>query len=133
MKLNGYTVVDVTPWEAASGGKAISCAPQRMHRHDLITRAAPGWFDHSRSQYFDQNNGAAHYRVSINGQPVDEWVADDHVPTRNSMAHRPPDESFTVWHYGLEMRFGSTEYPMAEKQPRSTTSRLRAIEMSVYS
>ena len=25
MKLDGYTVSDVTPWEAASGGKAIGC------------------------------------------------------------------------------------------------------------
>jgi alpha-glucuronidase len=27
MKLGGYRAIDVRPWEAASGGKVISCSP----------------------------------------------------------------------------------------------------------
>jgi alpha-glucuronidase len=102
MKLEGYTVVDVTPWEAASGGKAISCSAAPCTA-TLNYQGKPGWFALT-VQYFDQNNGSAHYRVSINGQRVDEWVADDHVPTRKidgsssirriirGLALRPGDE-----------------------------------------
>jgi hypothetical protein len=35
-----------------------------------------------RVRYFDQNNGNARYRVLVNGQTVDEWIASDHVPSQ---------------------------------------------------
>ena len=41
---------------------------------------APGWFT-LRVQYFDQNNGAARYRVFVGDQSVDEWTATYWVPT----------------------------------------------------
>ena len=79
MKLEGYTAVPVTPWEAASGGTAVSCAAAQCaasFRYD----GAAGWFT-LRVEYFDQNNGAARYRVSVGTQVIDQWTADNHVPS----------------------------------------------------
>jgi alpha-glucuronidase len=80
MKLEGYTIQDVTPWEAASGGKAIVCAVSHCtasFRYD----GAGGWYT-LRVQYFDQNNGMSRFRLSIGDQLIDEWAAADHLPTR---------------------------------------------------
>ena len=78
MKLEGYTVMPVTPWEAASGGQAVECRESRCtasFRYD----GPAGWRE-IRVQYFDQNNGVARYRVWVGNQLVDEWAADDHLP-----------------------------------------------------
>lgn len=81
MQLEGYQVVDVKPWEAASGSKAVSC-PAAAGRCVASFRyqGAPGWFE-LHVQYFDQNNGAARYRTYLNEQLVDEWIAGDTLPT----------------------------------------------------
>jgi len=80
MKLEGYTVLDVKPWEAASGGKAVTCAGETCSA-TLMYQGKPGWFSIAVA-YFDQNGGSAIYRVSVSGQTVDSWTADDHVPSR---------------------------------------------------
>ena len=102
MKLSGYSVIDVKPWEAASGGKAVSCAAASCTA-TCFYQGMPGWFSLS-VEYFDQNGGAAKFRVMVGGQAVDEWVADDHVPSRKidgststrrvvrGLALRPGDE-----------------------------------------
>ena len=43
-------------------------------------KGAEGWYDLD-VQYFDQNNGESKFRVLVGDQVVDEWVADDHLPT----------------------------------------------------
>jgi alpha-glucuronidase len=79
MKLDGYAVRDVTPWEGASGGKAVECAAARctasFEYHSTAT------FSTIRVRYFDQNNGASHFRLWVGDQLVDEWVANDRVPS----------------------------------------------------
>ncbi|MGH8336491.1 MAG: alpha-glucuronidase family glycosyl hydrolase, partial [Gammaproteobacteria bacterium] len=41
----------------------------------------PGW--HALGvRYFDQNNGVSHFRLWVNQQLIDEWAADDHLPTK---------------------------------------------------
>jgi alpha-glucuronidase len=79
-ELEGYRVVEVTPWEGASGGKAVECAAAQCSA-TFQYRGAAGRFT-LRVQYFDQNNGAARYRVRIGQRPVDEWRAADHLPTQ---------------------------------------------------
>jgi alpha-glucuronidase len=80
MQLEGYTPVEVTPWEGASGGKAIVC-PQTAQPCGAVLRFAgvSGWYDVD-VEYFDQNNGASKYRVFVGNQLVDEWLADMHLP-----------------------------------------------------
>jgi len=87
MELEGYQVVDVKPWEAASGSKAIQCgSPAQRCAASFEYEGKPGWFD-LRVQYFDTDNGVAHFRAFLGTQLVDEWAAADDIPTRRIDAH----------------------------------------------
>jgi alpha-glucuronidase len=102
MQLDGYKVVDVTPWEAASGGKAVACEAAKCSAAFRYDGAAGA---HTiRVEYFDQNNGASHFRLFVAGHQVDQWAASEHLPTRKmdatsskrhavaNVALRPGDE-----------------------------------------
>jgi alpha-glucuronidase len=78
MQLTGYAIHDVTPWEAASGGKAVECLSATCSAAFLY-KGAPGWYT-LRVRYFDQNNGVSRFRLFIDAQPVDEWEAADQLP-----------------------------------------------------
>ena len=80
MKLEGYTVRDVTPWEAASGGKVVSCAVVKCSA-TLSYDGPPGWYTIS-VRYFDQIDGVSRFRLLVGDQLVDEWSAGDRLPTR---------------------------------------------------
>jgi alpha-glucuronidase len=104
MTLSGYAPVDVTPWENASGGKAIECreakgclATFRFADDAEAGKAAAGLPFASQPdvqgkprskkyqidvEYFDQNNGVSKFRVLVNGSQVDEWRADDRLPSK---------------------------------------------------
>jgi alpha-glucuronidase len=79
MRLQGYVSVDVTPWENASGGKAIECTQrQGCSASFAFTRDAGRYaFD---VEYFDQKNGESKFRVFVGDQLVDQWVASDQLP-----------------------------------------------------
>ena len=79
MKLDGYVPIDVTPWEAASGGKAVSCLAAHCSAGFRYT-GAPGWYT-VRAEYFDQNNGVSRFTLRVANQPVAEWAADLQLPT----------------------------------------------------
>jgi len=104
MRLDGYQPVDVTPWETASGGKAVECpAPAQTCTASFRYHGAAGW-RHLGVEYFDQNNGESRFTVYIGAQMVDQWVADDRLPSRKpdgssstrrlitGLALRPGDE-----------------------------------------
>jgi alpha-glucuronidase len=80
MTLTGYVVTPVTPWESASGGKAVECGAAPCTA-SLVYNGEPGWRD-LVVQYFDHQDGVSRFRVRIAGQMVAEWAAADHVPTR---------------------------------------------------
>jgi alpha-glucuronidase len=80
MSLDGYTVAAVNPWEAASGGKAVECAAAQCVAHFEYQGAAGRYA--LRVQYFDQNNGVAHFRLWVANKLVDQWAASDTLPTR---------------------------------------------------
>ena len=79
MTLDGYRIVDVVPWEAASGGKAVSC-PAPACSASFAYQGVAGWFT-LRVEYFDQNNGVSRFRLFIGDQVVDRWAASDRLPT----------------------------------------------------
>jgi alpha-glucuronidase len=80
MRLDGFVPFDVTPPEAASGAKAIECpAPTEKCVAEFRFDGPAGWYELD-VEYFDQSNGASKFRVSVNGQFVDQWIADDHLP-----------------------------------------------------
>ncbi len=80
LELAGYAVRDVTPWEAASGGKAVACGAGTCTA-DLRFDGAPGWYT-VRVQYFDLATGVARFRLLVGDEVVDEWSAADRLPVR---------------------------------------------------
>jgi alpha-glucuronidase len=81
MRLQGYEMKDVTPWEAASGGKAVECPASTDCAATLHYTGAPGRYT-IRVQYFDPDNGVERLRFRVGTQVIDDWVADLHLPTR---------------------------------------------------
>jgi alpha-glucuronidase len=81
MQLQGYAPVDVTPPEDASGGKAVECESTNSTCAASFRFERPaGWYELD-VQYFDLNNGKSTFRVFVGKQLVDEWVADDELPS----------------------------------------------------
>jgi alpha-glucuronidase len=80
MKLDGYVQTKATPWETASGALAVQCPAARCSA-GLKFDGAAGWYT-LRVRYFDRSDGVSHFRVSIGSQLVDEWDADDGLPSR---------------------------------------------------
>src|SRR5207249_3069870 len=66
MTLTGYEVKPVTPWEAASGSKAVECVAGTCTAR-FIYMGEPGRRD-LVVQYFDQIDGVSNFRVSIGGR-----------------------------------------------------------------
>jgi alpha-glucuronidase len=103
MQLQGYSPVDVIPWENASGGKAIECLQSQGCTASFRFARDAGWYEID-VVYFDQNNGDSKFRVLVGDQIVDEWMAKDTLPatkiggdssTRrriHGLALRPGDE-----------------------------------------
>jgi alpha-glucuronidase len=85
MSLEGYTVEAITPWEGASGGKAVSCPVEKC---SAVTRfdGTPDWYDIG-VQYFDQNNGVARFQLFLGHQFLSQWTANDNLPTAKANAH----------------------------------------------
>ncbi len=81
MSLSGYVPVDIVPWENASGGRGIECIVPKGCSATFRFDRSPGWYGID-VEYFDQNNGESKYRLFVNDQIVDEWIADDHLPAR---------------------------------------------------
>jgi alpha-glucuronidase len=101
-KLTGYSVIDVKPWEDASGGKAVSC-DQPTCSAEFTYNAQPGRFDIA-SQYFDLQGGSARFSLIVNGQQKAAWTADALLPSRRP--HGDNSTRYTV--RGVELKPGDT-------------------------
>jgi len=80
MQRDGYRVVSLAPAEAASGGKAVTC-PRARCRASFRFHGPLGRYQLA-VQYFDPDNGAARFDVSVNGREVAQWTADEHRPSQ---------------------------------------------------
>ena len=94
MQLQGYVVVDVTPWENASGGKAIECSQPAGCAASFPVANPPGFYEVD-VEYFDLDNGASKFRVFVGTKLLDEWTAGAHLPATklggdSSTRHRIP-------------------------------------------
>jgi len=85
MKLDGYTVEPVTPWETASGGKAIGCL-QPACSAGFLFEGQPGRYEIA-VQYFDERDGVARYKLTVAGRVVAEWLANDDLPSDQPDGH----------------------------------------------
>jgi alpha-glucuronidase len=103
MQADGYTSVDVMPWETASGGKAVVC--NRLATCTLTAKldrpAAP--YDIA-VQYFDLRTGASKFELLLNGKPIANWAADDTLPaaTIDRQLDGSTSARFTVDSIGLK-------------------------------
>ncbi|MGC0779075.1 MAG: alpha-glucuronidase family glycosyl hydrolase, partial [Candidatus Acidiferrum sp.] len=80
MELHGYVPFDVTPWEAASGGKGIECpSTSESCTASFHFTGAPGFYDID-VRYFDQSNGISRFRVYLGNQLIAEWSANEQFP-----------------------------------------------------
>ena len=83
MKLDGYAVFDVKPWETASRGKAIQVvSADNRGSASFNYNGKPGWYNLA-VQYYDQTNGVSQFTLVVAGQEVDHWLANDLLPSRN--------------------------------------------------
>jgi alpha-glucuronidase len=80
MQLEGYAPVEISPKENASGGRGVECAAAAGVCAARFRFARPTGKYEFDVQYFDQNNGKSKFRVLVNGQKIDEWVASDQLP-----------------------------------------------------
>ncbi|GGA68643.1 hypothetical protein GCM10011507_20170 [Edaphobacter acidisoli] len=85
MQLERYVPVAVTPWETASGGKAVVCHTASCSASMGFTRAT-GWYDIA-VQYFDLREGASRFTLEVNGTAIDTWKADDTLPSQKLDGH----------------------------------------------
>lgn len=87
MDLDGYSVIDITPWECASGGKAVQVAsPASRGSASFKFSGRAGVYD-LIVQYFDQNNGVAEFKLFIGPRQVARWRADDQLPSSRPDGH----------------------------------------------
>jgi alpha-glucuronidase len=102
MTLDGYTIVPVTPWETASGGKAIECPASRCTA-SFRYQGQPGWHE-IRVQYFDQSTGVSHFRLFVGSQLIDQWSASDQLPERRNKVDSSSSTRRTIT--GIALRTG---------------------------
>jgi alpha-glucuronidase len=79
MQLDGYTPVDVNPWETASDGKAYACKDRAACTAAAHLDRPAGWYDVA-VQYFDYRQGASTFTLRLNQQTIATWTADDTLP-----------------------------------------------------
>jgi alpha-glucuronidase len=93
-RLTGYKVIDVTPWEDASGGKAVTC-PEKSCAAEWIWSGPEARYNIT-VQYFDLQGGAAKFTLLINGHAAAIWLAGAILPSTrpngdNSTRHTIPN------------------------------------------
>jgi alpha-glucuronidase len=79
MELTGYTRVDVTPWETASGGKAVICKEAECTAETSFTGTAGVY--RVAVEYFDFHDGASAFSLQLNGKELAHWIANNTLPT----------------------------------------------------
>jgi alpha-glucuronidase len=85
MTLDGFAVEPVTPWETASGGKAVACASAACSA-EFRFDGQPGTY-RVAVQYFDLGGGTPTYTLLVAGQPVDHWSASGAMPSNKPNGH----------------------------------------------
>jgi alpha-glucuronidase len=100
MKLDGYVVETVTPWETASNGKAIGCAKAACSA-SFRFEGKPGWYE-VVVQYFDEKDGVSRFHLFAGGRPIADWLASDTLPSDRPNGHTSTRKTVT----GVALRTG---------------------------
>jgi alpha-glucuronidase len=86
MRLDGYVVAAVTPWETASGGQAVACrrpascsASQRFEDRDGVYSIAV--------LFFDEEDGQSEFQLFVGDRMIDRWRAGRDLPSKEPNGH----------------------------------------------
>jgi alpha-glucuronidase len=79
MRLDGYAPVAATPWETASGGKAVACK-DRAECSATTTLTRPAGRYTIAVQYFDFQHGISTYTLLLNDKIIATWKAGNTLP-----------------------------------------------------
>lgn len=79
MNLTGYVVVDVHPWETASGGLAVACTRENSCSATKILHRTAGRYNIA-VQYFDYQHGVSSYTLYLDDKAIAKWRADNTLP-----------------------------------------------------
>jgi alpha-glucuronidase len=103
-KLEGYAATSITPWEAASGRGAAQL-PDDPDRGavSFAFDGEPGWYE-LHVQYFDEEDGVSQFRARVGEQLIDQWQADQHVPTPSDLPNSHTSSRRTIG--GVALRPG---------------------------
>lgn len=79
MHLEGYTPVEVTPWETASDGKAYVCRDRAVCTAAAHLDRPAGSYDVA-VEYFDYREGVSTFDLVLNRQTIATWKANNTLP-----------------------------------------------------
>lgn len=84
-QLTDYKETSITPWEAASGRGAVQLpADVSSGTINFRFKGRPGKYDlHLR--YFDEQDGVSQFKLFVPDRRVDQWKADNEVPTPTTL------------------------------------------------
>ena len=107
MQADGYTAVDVTPWETASGGKAVVC--NRSAPCTLTTRLGrPDGIYSISVRYFDLRTGVSQYDLQLNGKSIAHWAANAILPPATVDPHLDGSTSTLFTVSDIRLKSGDT-------------------------
>jgi alpha-glucuronidase len=103
----GYETVDVTPWETASGGKAVVCHVASGCSLATVLKQVDGSYDIA-VQYFDVWRGVSQFELLINGKSVAKWSGEDTLPPAQFDPHLDGQTSTRFTAHDIVLRPGDT-------------------------
>ena len=107
MTAEGYTPVDVKPWETASNSKAVACN-QPTGCNLTTTLDKPAGTYNIIVQYFDYWSGKSHFTLDLNGKPIGTWIADDILPPARAENQPNGDTSTRITFPNITLKPGDT-------------------------
>jgi alpha-glucuronidase len=107
MTAEGYTPIDVKPWETASNSKAVVCN-QPTGCTLTTTLNKPAGTYNITVQYFDYWSGKSHFTLNLNGRPIGTWLADDTLPPARIDLHPDGETSTRITFPNIPLKPGDT-------------------------
>jgi alpha-glucuronidase len=107
MTAEGYTPIDVKPWETASNSKAVVCN-QATGCTLTTTLNKPAGSYNIIVQYFDFWSGKSHFTLDLNHKPIGTWIADDTLPPARAENEPNGDTSTRITFPNITLKPGDT-------------------------
>lgn len=107
MQPSGYDVIHVTPWETASGGKAVTCHATPGCTLTTITQQPTGHYNIAVN-YYDMWKGISNYELLIDNMTVATFAADNTLPPAQYDANPDGQTATRFTAYNIALHPGAT-------------------------